>query len=155
MQKKIADPRISKRTYNTRSNQLSYTAILVSNATTRAELFGRSLVCLNEQGQLPTYSPIFYSLRIDARHAYQMDYRSWRVPTISFSTGLAHYFLLRWTPGTGNRSLLRLRLRKFLNPRDNQTSVGLYNHALVETIGIEPILGGPCFPLSSQRPIPI
>lgn len=49
-QKKIADPRISKRTYNTRSNQLSYTAILVSNATTRAELFGRSLVCLNEQG---------------------------------------------------------------------------------------------------------
>lgn len=26
---------------------------------------------------------------------------------------------------------------------------------LVETIGIEPILGGPCFPLSSQRPIPI
>ena len=26
-QKKIADPRISKRTYNTRSNQLSYTAI--------------------------------------------------------------------------------------------------------------------------------
>ena len=27
--------------------------------------------------------------------------------------------------------------------------------SLVETIGIEPILGGPCFPLSSQRPIPI
>lgn len=71
-QKKIADPRISKRTYNTRSNQLSYTAILVSNATTRAELFGRSLVCLSEQGQLPTYSPIFYSLRIDARPAYQI-----------------------------------------------------------------------------------
>ena len=52
-------------------------------------------------------------------------------------------------------SLLGFRLRKFLNPRDNQTSVGLHNYALVETIGIEPILGGRSLPLSSQRPIPI
>ena len=64
-------------------------------------------------------------------------------------------FFATLNPGLGNRSLLRFRLRKFLNPRDNQTSVGLHNHALVETIGIEPILGGRSLPLSSQRPIPM
>ena len=81
---------------------------------------------------------------------------------VVFHVGLTHpqtrfypLFLATLDPGSGNRSLLSLGLRKFPKPRDNQTSVGLHNHALVETIGIEPILGGPCSPLSSQRPIPI
>lgn len=81
---------------------------------------------------------------------------------VVFHVGLTHpqtrfypLFLATLDPGSGNRSLLSLGLRKFPKPKDNQTSVGLHNHALVETIGIEPILGDPCSPLSSQRPIPI
>ena len=106
---------------------------LVSNATTRADGLGRSLVCRQER---PT--------------RYIQSY-------LTTVLGLTEYplFLATLDPGPGNRSLLRFRLRKFLNPRDNQTSVGLHNHALVETIGIEPILGGRSLPLSSQRPIPI
>lgn len=37
-QKKIADPRMSKRTYNTRSNQLSYTAITKGEGGSRTHI---------------------------------------------------------------------------------------------------------------------
>ena len=61
----------------------------------------------------------------------------------------------------GPRSLVFQQIR-FANPNDKvfvtvsyPTSGMKPMASLVETIGIEPILGGPCFPLSSQRPIPI
>ena len=51
-------------------------------------------------------------------------------------------FLATLDPGPGNRSLLGLGLRKFPKPRDNQTSVGLHNHALVTPQGLEPVIAG-------------
>ena len=51
-------------------------------------------------------------------------------------------FLATLDPGPGNRSLLGLGLRKFPKPRDNQTSVGLHNHALVTPRGFEPAITG-------------
>ena len=84
-------------------------SLRVSNATTRADGLGRSLVCRQER--LTRYI------------------QSYLTKVLGLTK--CPLFLASLDPGPGNRSLLGLRLRKFLNPRDNQTSVGLHNYAFI------------------------
>lgn len=91
-----------------------------SNVATRADELGRSLVC--HQERLTRYIQSYL--------------------TMVLGLTKCPLFLATLDPGPGNRSLLSLGLRKFPKLRDNQTSVGLHNHALVTPRGFEPAITG-------------